>query len=202
MATFGEAISSIIIKIAQYLGIKPSDRRRIDMMEQKLATAKAHNVSKIESLKEKIGQLESHAVRKKKEYEKAIGDRKRIIGGEIERLIRDLDRLQGQENIISSNIERISIAQGKLEEVGAADFKGLDEGELDDIALELQESFDELRGVDQLSGELERISYKNSDFRPVNAEKRMAEVEGEQVTTSGLSLEAEKRLQQLEIEDE
>ena len=201
MGSFGETISAILSKLAQLLGIKPSDKRRTELMEQKLATAKASNVDRLEALKDKIRQFEAQALRKKKEYEAAKGDSRRIVGGEIERLFRDLDRLHGQENVIGSNIERISVAQAKLEEYRAAQAKGLEEGELDDIALELQEAFGDLKVADRASRELESIEYQAPQVSPVNAEKRMAEVAGEQETSGGLSAETEKRLKQLETEE-
>ncbi len=201
MGSFGEAVSAILSKLAQLLGLKPSDKRRTELMEQKLATAKASNVDRLEALKDKIRQFEAQALRKNKEHEAAKGDSKRIIGGEIERVFRDLDRLHGQENVIASNIERISVAQAKLEEYKAAQAKGLEEGELDDIALELQEAFEGLTVADRASRDLRRVEYQAPEVSSVNTEKRMAEVTGEQETTAGLSAETEKRLKQLEIED-
>jgi len=201
MGSFGEAISEVLSKLAQFLGIKPSEKKRVELMKQKLATAKASNVDRLEALKDKIKQLEAQALRKKKEYEAAKGDSKRIVGGEIERLFRDLDRLHGQENVIASNIERISVAQSKLEEYEAAKAKGLEEGELDDIAVELQEAFEGLKVADRASRDLERVEYQAPEVSPVNAEERMAEVAGEQETETGLSAETEKRLEQLETEE-
>ncbi|MCA9209123.1 MAG: hypothetical protein KDA55_12235 [Planctomycetales bacterium] len=201
MARFGETISAILSKLAQLLGITPSDRRRNELLDQKLATAKASNIDRLEVLKDKIKQFEAQALRKKGEYEAARGDTKRIVGGEIERLFRDLDRLHSQEKVIASNIERISVAQAKLEEFKAAQTKGLEEGELDDIALQLQEVFDELKVADRAARDLERVEYEAPKSTPVNAEQRMAEVSGEQETTSGLSAETEKRLKRLEFED-
>ena len=97
MGNFEESISAILSKLARFLGIKPTDKRRIEIMEQKLAAAKAGNVDRLEALKDKIRQFEAQVLHKKKEYESARGDSKRIVGGEIERLFRDLDRLHGQE---------------------------------------------------------------------------------------------------------
>ena len=201
MARFGETISAIFSKLAQLLGIKQSDNRRTELMEQKLATAKASNIDRLEALKDKIRQFEAQALRKKREYEASKGDTKRIVGGEIERIFRDLDRLHGQENVIGSNIERISTAQAKLEEYKAAEAKGLEEGELDDIALDLQEAFGELKVADRASRDLESVEYQAPRVSSVNAEQRMEEVAGERETEAGLSVETEKRLKQLEIED-
>jgi len=202
MGNFGQTISDILSKLAQFLGIKTSDERRTELMEQKLASSKARNVDQLETLKDKIRQFEAQALHKKKEYESAKGDSKRIVGGQIEQIFRDLDRLHGQENVITSNIERISVAQAKVEEYKAAQARGLEEGELDDIALELQEAFEGLKVADRASRDLEGVEYQAPQVSPVNAEKRMAEVSGEQETTTGLSLEVEKRLKQLETEEE
>ena len=202
MGSFGQAISAILSKLAQLLGIKPSDKRRTELMEQKLAAAKASNVDRLEALKDKIKQFEGQALRKKREHDLAKCDSKRIVGGEIERLFRDLDRLHGQENVIASNIERISVAQAKLDEFEAAQAKGLEEGELDDIALELQEAFEGLKVADRASRDLERVEYQAPETNPVDVNRRMAEVAGEQETLAGLSAETEKRLQQLEAEEE
>jgi hypothetical protein len=201
MGRFAEGIAAILSKLAQFLGLKPSEARRTELMAQKLASAKASNIDRLEALKDKIRQFESQALRKKKEYEAAKGDSKRIVGGEIERLFRDLDRLHGQEDVIGTNIERISLAQAKLDEYDAAQAKGLEEGELDDIALELQESFEDLRVADRASRDLERVEYAPPKTSPVNAEQRMAEVAGEQETTTGLSVETERRLKQLETDE-
>jgi len=201
MGNFGDAISTVLSRLAQILGLKPSEKHRLELMDQKLAAAKASNVDRLEALKDKIKQFQGQALRKKREYDLAKGDTKRIVGGEIERIFRDLDRLHGQEGVISSNIERISVAQAKLEEFKAAQVTGLEEGELDDIALGLQEAFEGLEVADRASRDLERIEYQAPEVSPVDTEKRMAEVTGEQEAETGLSAETEKRLKQLEIED-
>ena len=201
MGSFGDAISTILSRLGQLLGLKPSEARRLELMEQKLTAAKASNVDRLEWLKDKIRLLESQALRKKKELEAARGDSKRIVAGSIEQLFRDLDRLQGQEQIIRSNIERLSVAQAKLQELNVAQVTGLEEGQLDDIALDLQDAFAGLKATDREAAELEQVAYEAPKRSRVDVEQRMAEVEGEGVNTTGLSPEAEKRLKQLEAED-
>jgi hypothetical protein len=183
------------------LGLKPSEKRRLDLMEQKLAAAKAGNVDRLEGLKERIKLLEGQALRKKKELEAARGDSKRIVAGSIEQLFRDLDRLQGQEQIIRSNIERVSVAQAKLQELKVAQETGLEEGQLDDIALDLQEAFAGLKATDREAAGLEQVAYDAPQRSRVDIEQRMAEVAGEAANTTGLSPETEKRLKQLESEE-
>jgi hypothetical protein len=201
MGSFGDAISAVLSRLAQLLGLKPSEKRRLDLMEQKLAAAKAGNVDRLEGLKERIKLLEGQALRKKKELEAARGDSKRIVAGSIEQLFRDLDRLQGQEQIIRSNIERVSVAQAKLQELKVAQETGLEEGQLDDIALDLQEAFAGLKATDREAAGLEQVAYDAPQRSRVDIEQRMAEVAGEAANTTGLSPETEKRLKQLESEE-
>ena len=201
MGTLGEAISAILSKLAQLLGIRPSEQRRFQLMDRKLAAASLRNEDRLEALKDRIRQLEAQVLRKKRQYEEARGDTKRILGGEIERLFRDLDRLQGQEKIIGSNMDRIATARGKLQEYQAALAKGLDEGELDDLALGLQEVFEELKVVDRTTAELDKVAYEAPQPAHVDKEQRMAEVAGE-TETAGLSAETEQRLRQLEGDED
>ena len=86
MGTLGEAISAILSKLAQLLGIRPSEQRRFQLMDRKLAAASVRNEDRLEALKDRIRQLEAQVLRKKRQYEEARGDTKRILGGEIERL--------------------------------------------------------------------------------------------------------------------
>jgi hypothetical protein len=201
MGSFGDSISAILSRLAQSLGLKPSEGRRLELMEQKLAAAKASNIDRVDALAEKIRLLESQALRKKKELESSRGDSKRIVAGSIEQLFRDLDRLQGQERIIRSNIERLSIAQAKLQELRVAQETGVEEGQLDDIALDLQEVFAGVKTIDREAADLEQVEYEAPKRSRVDIEQRMAEVEGEAVTKTGLSPETEKRLKQLEAEE-
>lgn len=202
MGNFSEKIAAILAEIAQFLGLKPSESRRIELMEQKLAGEMAGNVDRLEALKEKIKLLENQALFKKKEHNNTKGQSRRILGGEIGRIFRDLDRLNGQENVIAGSIERISNAQAKLGEYKAAQSRGLSEDELDDIAVGLQEVIDELKGIDRASKDLKDINYNGPEVSPVNVDERFEELGGEKETDSGLSVEVEKRLKELETEKE
>jgi hypothetical protein len=201
MGRFADALSAVVSRLAQLLGLKPSETRRLELIEQKLDAAKAGNADRLEAIKEKIKLLEAQALRKKKELETARGDSKRILAGSIEQLFRDLDRLQGQEQIIRSNIERASVAQAKLQELKVAQETGLQDGQLDDIALDLQEAFAGLKAADREAAGLEQVAYQAPKRTRVDVEERMAEVAGEAVRTTGLSPETEQRLKQLEAEE-
>lgn len=203
MGNYTEAISAILSKLAQFLGIKMSNKRQTELIKHKLADAKASNIDRLEVLKASIKQHETQALRKKKEYEETKGSTKRIIKGEIERIFRSMDLLQGQEKVIISNIERISLAQSKLDEIESAEAKGAEESELDDIALDLQEAYEGLMVADRASRDLKDIDYQAPEQVDVDAEKRMAEVEGEQEAKANeLNPEIAQRLKQLETDEE
>ena len=200
MGSFGKFVSAILSKLAILLGINPSEKRRMEIMKQKLGVAKANNVDQMEALKDEIRQLETQALRKKEELDQAKGDSKRIRIGEIERTFREINRLHGRERIIASNMEKISIAQAKLRELEAAKIQGVEEGHLDDIALELQEVFADLKVADRAAKDLERVEYEAPEAASVNVEKRMAAVGGDKEAQPELSAETQKRLAELETE--
>ncbi len=198
MGDFRDSISAKLSRLTGIIGLKSSDKRRIEQMEHKLSVARAGNLDRLQAIKEKIRDLEGQALMKKQELDSARGDSKRIIAGEIERLFRDLDRLQGREKIIAANMDRISIAQVKLEEYSDARESGLSEDDLDEIALDLQVSFDDLNTADKAMKDLSKVIYEPPQAERVDAEARMAEVSGENETTAGLTTETEKRLKELE----
>ncbi len=201
MGSLRDRLGAILSKLAQWLGLKPSEQRRFDLMDRKLAVSRAKNRDRLECLKDTIRELESQALRKKGEYEHSRGDTQRIIGGEIERLFRELDRLRGQETILGANLDRISAARVKIQELVAGRDRGLEEDELDDMALELQGLFEELKVADRATAELEKVAYQPPQTRPVDREQRMAEVAGETETVGGLSAETERRLERLEADE-
>lgn len=193
-------VSAILEFLKKLLGIKSSEARRFDALEKKLVADKAKNIDKLEEFKDKVRQMEAQLRRKKAEMDEVKGDLKRVVAKEIERLFRDLDRMRGQETIIAANLDRISIAQAKLEEYKLAVEKGLDEDELDDLALDLKEAFESMQIADRTVRDLDKVAYQPPERSAVEAEKRMAEVTGAQETETTLSEDIEKRLLELEAE--
>lgn len=202
MKEFKDALGSILSKAAERLGIKPSEAGRYGLMKEKLIAARAGNADQIESLKDKIRRLQARAVQKKREYDEARGDIKRILAGEIERTLRELDRLQGQEKIIASNMERISVALEKVEELEAAQTQGVEEGAIDDLAIGLQEAFDRLKSEDQAIKDLQREKYEPPEREAMDIEDRVAEIQGTKERASELSQKSQERLKELEAEKE
>lgn len=197
MSTVWENISDVVARIAQWLGIKPSESKRLEALRAKLTTSKATNVDQRETLKDEIRKLEARAKQKKKEFDGASGDIKRMVGREIEGIFRDLDRLRGRENIITGNLDRISVAVAKIDELIVAKAKGVEEGQLDDLALELQDVFADLKESDRATRDLEQERYEAPTSEPVNVEQRMADLEGTEPQVDEISEETKKRLAEL-----
>lgn len=202
MGNFRDSMSANLSRLAGILGVKGSDKRRMEQIEHRLSIARAGNQDRLQALKEKIRDLEGQALIKKQELESTRGDSKRILAREIERIFRELDRLHSREKIIAGNLDRISLALIKLEEYADAREVGLSDDDLDDIALDLQEAFDDLNIADKAVNDLDRITYQPPQADRVESEARMAEVSGERETDTGLSAETQKRLKQLEKDTE
>lgn len=198
MSKLPETLSSILAKIAEWLGIRPSEVKRYEMMEQKLTAARAANADKLEALKDEIRKLEHRAVQKKKEADSARGDIKRMVVREIEQIFRDLDRLRGRETIITANLDRISVATSKVHEWIVSRDTGIKEGQLDDIALDLQEVFGQLKASDREARDLENERYESPERASVDVSQRVGELEGAKETPTELSEATLKRLKELE----
>lgn len=201
MISFADTISSLLARLAELLGLKASEGKRLQAMRAKLTAARADNTDRLEALKEQIRSLEAGAVRKKQEMEAAKGDSKRIVVGEIERIFRDLDRLRGSENIIAANLDKIAVAQAKLKELSEARAQSVSQDQLDDLTLDLQQAFSELRLTDLAAKDLERVEYTPPPRTPVKVDERLAQAEGVQVQPAAeLSEETKRRLAALETE--
>jgi hypothetical protein len=199
MSSQHNVLGDILARIAEWLGLKPSEAKRVDLVEAKLRNAVRLQTDRMEGLKQEIKKLEHQALHKKTEMEetKSPGT-KRIIVGEIERLFKALDRLHGREQIVTSGLDKLTLALAKVEELRAARTEGAEAAALDDIGLDLETAVDELKQADIAAGDLERVSYESPDTGRVNVAERMAEAAGETAATARLSAETERRLKELE----
>jgi len=190
--------------LARLFGGSDTERRMraLNAMEAKLEAAKRDNTDSLEALKDEIRALEARALQKKKELDRTHGDSRRIVVGEVERIFRELDRRRGREGVIAANMERIGIALAKIGEAKDALRAGVTEDQFDDIALEIQDLFGELKEADRAARDLEREKYEAPEPSRVDVEQRMAEVAGEEKAPAELSPETEKRLKQLAAEEE
>ena len=194
------SLNDLLAKVAQMLGLKPSEARKLELIEQKLIAAKATNVDHIEQIKDEIRQLEGRAKKKKKELDESRGDRKRIIAGEIERTFRELDRLRGRESILSRNLDKLGMTLAKIHELRAAQNQGIEQDAIDDVAIEADSAFRDLKATDKAAADLDKIRYEAPKESEVDIQTRMDEVSGARATESELSPETQRRLKELEEE--
>jgi hypothetical protein len=183
-------INDMLARLLEMLGIKQSESRKYAAMETKLRANKAANVDRLEGLKEQIAMLIRQAKAKKKEYDAAVGDTKRIVQGEIERLFGELDRLKNRETIIGRNISQLDLAIGKLLELQDAKAQGVDPEMLDSIAVELEDIFAELKTSDRAKESLDKVNYQPKQTAEMDIEARLSELQG----THEANAEAEAKL--------
>jgi len=186
--------------IKKFLWGQNSTQAKAQEFLKKLSSAKAANIDNLELLKDRIKQLEVLLVRKKKEWENAKGPSRRIVGSEIEMRFRELDRLEGREKIIVGNIDRISRAMEKLEQILVGRDLGVNEDEITDIYLDAQETFDELKAADRAAEDLDKAAYASRAAEADETVDRLSEITGEKEAPTGMSADTEKRLKELEKE--
>lgn len=198
MSGFSETISDILSRLAEMLGLKKSEAARFEEMGHKLGEAKADNNDRLGSLKDEIRVLTTRARKKGQEFEEAHGDVRKIISGEIERTFRELDQLQKREKIIGANLDRIATTQAKLLELQDAQAQGVEQDDLDDLALELQDAFSELKVADRVTRDLEQVEYEPEERQAVESEPQVTEPPGQREIQPQLPSDLEKRLAELE----
>ena len=195
------ALSDMLEKILEMLGIKKTDSQQYAKVEEKLRSAKSVNADQLEMLKEKVAEQEREIRQKKRAYDNATGDTKRIVGGEIERLFRDIDRLRGKESIVTRNLDKISLTLAKVDEWRVAQQQGIDEEMLDGLAIDLEDIFADLKATDRTAKSLADVKYEEeAKSNSIDIESRMAELQGEQVASQGMNAETAARLKALDEE--
>ncbi len=195
------AIPELLQRLLEMLGIKQSDNAKFQRLKEKLSIAKATNVDQVESLKEKIKTLEHKALEKKREYDASKGDIKRVVGGEIERIFKELDRLKGRETILGQNIDKLSLAATKVEELIVAGQQGVDEDIFDSLAVDLEDIFGELKATDKAAQGLEEVTYEAPKSEQINVESRLADLDGTKETAQDISQSTAQRLKELAEEE-
>jgi hypothetical protein len=199
MGKTGESLRELLAQAATVLGLKPSEARKIELIQQQLRAEKARYNDRLDDHKDEIRRLESIAMRKKREMDSARGETKRLIAREIEQLLRERNGLREKSSLWFSRIEKISLLQRKLElaaEVEAAE--KMDIEEMADIAVDrMEELIDIEKASDKATEQLEKVKYEEPRREKIDVMGEMGAVEGS-ADESLLSDDAMKDLAELE----
>ncbi|MFC1762209.1 hypothetical protein ACFL6U_09015 [Planctomycetota bacterium] len=177
------AIPQWLANILEYLGIKQSEAAKYKKMKEVLIEKKAGYVDQLESLKDKIMTLQRKLREKESEYNNAKGRIREIVTGEIQRLFKDLDRTKESEAIIGQGIEKASLTISKVESIILAKHDGVEEEVFDELIVDLQEDFAELKRTDRAAKDLESVRYDAPPETSMEVESRMAELESSAAST-------------------
>jgi len=207
------AITDLLVGLLERTGLKTPQWKKFQQMEQSLLNKRALNEERLDELKRQIGLIESRALAKKRAFDTAKGTTKRIVGGEIERLFKQLDQCRGQETILARNLDQIALGLSKLAEIRAAMDAGVDEDLFDELAVELRDIFGEMKAVDQAMTEINAIRYEPPETDLSDTETRIVQLEAEitgkpiptatniERDTEEISLSSLGRMQELESEE-
>jgi hypothetical protein len=198
MSEFSDFFSTVTNRLAHGLGLKASDKQQLTQWKAHLAQSKADNHDALEKLKEEIQQVEQRIRLKKTKFDQAHGLTQKMIGREIEQVFRELDRKEKQADIVLSGIEANSLALDKVGELERALERGFKEGQLDAIAVQLEDTFAEVQQADNALKDLEKVGYRAPETASVDVEQRTRELEGTKPAKAALSEATLARLKQLE----
>lgn len=203
MENFSEFVSGLASKLAEGLKLKPTDKERLRQFKEKFTQDRDDHQDSLEALKDVIVEIEAQIKRKKAKYDDAHGLVKKTIGQEIEQAFRELDRKEAQGKLILRNIEVTSVTLDKIRELEEAANRGVKESDLDGIAVQLEEAFDDAKQTDEALRDLEGVNYKGLEKEPMDIDRRLGELSGSKEpkkSETGLSDSTMERLKQLEKE--
>ncbi len=180
MANLGESMQELLSKVATSLGIKASESRRLEAVMDKLTAARKQYDDKIEDLVDEIRRLEAIAVRKKREMDAARGETRRILGREIEQVLRERKSLREMEGLIFSRREKVVLLLRKFEVVSTAQASGqLDIEDLADDAVEhMEEVIADEKDADRATQQLEEVKFEEPERPAVDIASELGEIEG------------------------
>jgi len=180
---------SMLSRIGEKFGFSKSDKKRQAEMLEEVASRKRKCHDGLETLKERINLIENRARKKKAELDATKGQRRRIVVNEVKQLLRELDKLGGQEKILLGQLNKLSTLEAKISEVQVAGELAVAEDMVDDIAVDLEDAHDKLVSEDEAVRDLEKIGYDGfeEEAEEDDLDARFAEFEksfAEEQTTS------------------
>ena len=199
MSQFEDKSSVFSEKIKGFFGFKPSRDERYKKLRGKLVESRLTNEERVESLKRDIQRLGNRAVQKNKEAEASGPDVRKLIIREIEQNFRDIDNLQGQQNIIIGNLRRISLSIAKIDELMVAQIRGADAKMLDSLLIDLQDLTQQMKEEDVSISFLgkERYELPDEERASQNVQMRISQLQGETPASDVMPESIAKRLQEL-----
>ena len=200
MGRTGETLSDILAQAATLLGLKPSEARKLELIQEKLRVEKTRYQDKVSDLKDEVKRLESIAMRKKREMDDARGQTKRLVAREIEQVLRERNGLQEKVALWFSRLEKVTLLLRKLELAGEIESaEKVDLEELADIASErMEELIDIEKRADRATEDLEGLTYEEPARQQMDIAAELGETEDPSDAPPLLSEQAMKDLADLE----
>lgn len=200
MSKLTDTLSAVLSKLAEWLGMKSDDSKKLSKFEEALTRARAQNEDQIEAAKDDIRRLENRFKSLNKDYEAARGDIKKMIAKQLEGVARELDRFEQTAAILSSKAEQYAIGLAKIRDGRLL----LDQGKaipadlFDEVAEIFREAAAEMKLADAGARQLDNERYESPERAKVDVSQRVGELEGAKETATELSDSTLKRLKELE----
>ena len=199
---FGKSMQEMLAKVAESLGIKPTEARRLELVREKLAGEKQRYTDKIDDLKYEIRRLEELALKKKSEYDRTKGDGKRIVGREIEQALRERKMLREKEGLLFSRLDKVTLLLRKFELASPVEADSpVDLEEMaDDAAEYMEDLIDAEKQATRATEDLAGLTYEEPERPAMDVEAEMANLESSGEEEFALSDDLLKDLTDLEDE--
>lgn len=200
MITIKDLLGNVAGNLKKGLGIQPADLQRMEKAEKEAAERMTATEDRLQALREEIKRAEGRILHRKREYDKETGGAKRMLGREIERMVRRLSPLEREHEIQLDNQDATFALTSKIREVRAL-LNRFTEKDIDIVAVRLEDAIEAAENAEQAQESLNKLAVRTGESAAEKRESRTVDLDRAE-PAAGLNEDTAAFLRQLEADQE
>ena len=152
-------------------------------------------------MKDGLRKLEARVLKLHEEHQReSSGGLRKVMAREMEQACLELEQKEGRMDLLFANIERQAATLEKIAQLEETAHRGVSETQVDELAIELEEAFDDLELADEAMRGAENVTYHKKECGKVDVEKHVRQIRGEPLALSSATASIVARLRKLKAE--
>jgi hypothetical protein len=174
MTNIKNLLGDIAAKLKEKMGIDPSDLQQMQKAEEESTQRMALVEDRLAALRDEIKRAEARILHRKREFDQETGGAKRMLGRELDRMVRRLTPLEREHEIQLDNQDATHAIISKVRELRAILSGRIKEEEIDLVAVQLEDAIEAADSAEQALNSLRQLSVRTSQSSPAAEEPRQA----------------------------
>lgn len=195
METIRDLVGSVLSRVAQGLKLNPSELEKIRAWKTKLEQAKRDNHDRVQDFKDGLRELEARVLKLHGEHQReSSGGLRRVVAREMDQACSELELKEERLDLLFANIERQAAALEKIAQLEETSRHGVSEAQADELAIQLEEAFDDLEQADEAMRGAQSVTYRRKESGKVDVAKHVRQIRGEPAVFSSTTASIVARL--------